>query len=199
MATTLTSPGQWISPTTVAGWPSDRTCKLDTKTPYFSPFRILFGGNTANPRSCLSLPFPYILGPSLFGCLGHTCHLSNPGARLTHPLGSDFLPLNCLPCLQDRVHCPLPDIVQLRTLCLDKDASIPSDGAPTTLARGLAHSPTATWLLQAWFPPGLSFVVTLDKDHSFLPKSTRVSNGHQVGGSDLLRLNPIVCPSDPRP
>lgn len=48
-------------------------------------------------------------------------------------------------------------------------------------------------------PLAKSFVVTLDKDHSFLPKSTRVSNGHQVGGSDLLRLNPIVCPSYPRP
>lgn len=54
------------------------------------------------------------------------------------------------------------------------------------------------WLLQAWFPTGLSFVVTLDKDHSFLPKSTRVSNCHRVGASDLLRLNPIVCPSYPR-
>ena len=148
------------------------------------------------------LPFPslYTLGPSLSDHLGHACHLTNPGVPITHPLGSVFPSLNCLSCLEHRAHAPPPPItMQLRTLCLGMDPTVPSHGVPTALARGLAHCHKAMWLLQAWFPTGLSFVVALDKDHSFLPKSTRVSNGHQVGGSDLLCLNPIVCQSYPRP
>lgn len=54
------------------------------------------------------------------------------------------------------------------------------------------------WLLQTWFPTGLSFVATVDKNHSFLPTSTGVSNGHQAGGSDPLPPNSNACPSYPR-